>query len=402
VNNGYPRLPDLETEGRGFWYGLWTGSKAIAVLLICIPIAVLMLTSSQPTSTPTAPVPATPTGIVALPTAGPSPTPLPKRLLPVDTTVAGTLIYVQGHSLVRLQGDSSPQPLVAGAAQPALSPNRKKLAYVRLLKNWSDIYTYDLNSGTSTPLTNDSLRIPGDDRTGLSAGSPTWTQDGKSLLFTWNAPGFIPGESPETTTNQTDLSIYRCSITPPCDANNAQLIVNSRYSLTGGATDPAPRPADPDTFAYSLYATNTLPDGSAISQPTLYARSLSTGAATALSAQGEAASEPSWNPSGRELAFVKTDPSENTNAIYAMPFHAPGSLDDYTHATLLIRGTPLVSYPTFSPDGRWLAYLANDDAGNGFHLYIARVHLGRHPTLEKPHIVARAGTMDSDRLAWLP
>ena len=402
MNNGYPRPPEPETDGRGVWYALWTGSKAIAVLLVCIPIAILMLTSSQPTSIPTTPLLPTPTGVVTLPTPGPSPTPLPTHQRPIDTTVPGTLIYVQGHTLLRVQGDGIPQPLVAGAAQPALSPNRKKLAYVRLLKNWSDIYLYDLRSGASTQLTQDSLRIPGDDRTGLSAGSPTWTRDGQSLFFTWNAPGFVPGDSAATTTNQTDLSIYKCSLVPPCNAATAQQIVNSNFDLTGGSTDPAPRPADPDTLSYASYAYATLPDSSRVSLPTLYARSLSTGTATSLSAQGEAASQPAWNPSGRELAFVKTDTSEITNAIYAMPFHAPGSLNDYTHATLLVRGAPLVSYPTFSPDGRWLAYLANDDAGSGFHLYIARVHLGRHPTLEKPHLVARAGTVDSDRLAWLP
>ena len=402
MNNGYPPQSEPETESRGFWFALWTGSKAIAVLLICIPIAVLMLTSSQPTSTPVAPLPPTPTGVVALPTAGPSPTPLPKRLVPVDTTVPGTLFYVQGHSLVRVQGDGIPQPLVGGAAQPSLSPNRRKLAYVRLLKNWSDIYVYDLRSSTSILLTRDSLAIPGDDRTGLSAGSPTWARDGQSLFFTWNAPGFVPGDSAATITNQTDLSIYKCSLVPPCTAASAQLIVNSNFASTGGSTDPASRPADPNTLVYATYAYITLPDSSQVSLPTLFARSLSTGAATALSGDGEAASEPAWNPSGREIAFVKTDTTENTNAIYAMPFHAPGSLDDYAHATLLVRGAPLVAYPTFSPDGHWLAYVANDDAGSGFHLYIARVHLGRHPTLEKPHIVARAGTMDSDRLAWLP
>ena len=402
MNNGYPRQPEPEAEDRGFWYALWTGSKAIAVLLVCIPIAVLMLTSSQPTSTPTAPLPPTPTGIVALPTAGPSPTPLPKPQRPVDTIVPGTLIYVQGHTLVRVHADGSPQPLVAGAAQPALSPDRKRLAYVRLLKNWSDIYLYDLRSGTSTLLTHDTLAIPGDDRTGLSAGSPAWAQDGQSLFFTWTYPGFIPGDTQASTTNQTDLSIYKCPVAPPCNADAAQLIVNSKFGLTGGSTDPAPRPADPDTIVYASYEYTTLPDGSDISLPTLYARSLSNGSASALSTQGEAAAEPAWNPTGRELAFVKTDATENTNAIYAMPFHAPGSLNDYTHATLLVRGSPLVSYPTFSPDGRWLAYLANDDAGSGFHLYIARVHLGRHPTLDKPHLVARAGTVDSDHLVWLP
>jgi len=401
VNNGYPPQSEPETESRGFWFALWTGSKAIAVLLICIPIAVLMLTSSQPTSTPVAPLPPTPTGVVALPTAGPSPTPLPKRLLPIDTTVPGTLIYVQGHTLVRVQGDGSPQQFVADAAQPAVSPDRRKLAYVRLLKNWSDLYLYDFKTGVSTMLTHDTLRVPGDDRTGLTAGSPTWTQDGRALFFTWNYPGFILGETADATTNWTDLSIYKCSIATPCGGNTAQQIV-SHYSLTGGTTDPAPRPADPDTLVYASYENAVLPDGSTISLPTIYARSFSNGTATALSTQGEAASEPAWNPSGREVAFVKTDTTENTNAIYAMPFHAPGSLDDYTRATLLLRGAPLVAYPTFSPDGHWLAYLANDDSGSGFHLYIARVHLGRHPTLEKPHMVARAGTVDSDRLAWLP
>jgi hypothetical protein len=389
--------PPHRPEEAGLWYSLWTASKLIMVLLICVPIAIFMLTSSQPTATPTTPPTATPTGVLPTPTAGIAATAMPTQQRPTDVFIPNTLIYVQGHTVIKVHGNDAPVRLIADAASPAVSPNGTQLAFIRFQKNFSDLLVLDLRTGSSRQLTQDGLRDPIDPRTGLSAGEPAWSDDGSSLYFTWNYPGFIAGVTESQTTNITDLAIWRCAATGACASGSAVDIADPGYVLSGGNYDPAPRPTDPSLLVYSKYVYDSVTQ---ISKPSLIAHNLTTGVEVPLTAQTDAVAQPAWAPTGRYLAFVKTNLNETTNALYVMPFHSPGRYSDYLHATMLVQGQPLVSYPVFSPDGQYLAYLADDDTSSGFHLYVARIHLGKHPYLEKPRMVARAGTVDSDRLAW--
>jgi Tol biopolymer transport system component len=390
-----PRQP----EGTGFWYTLWTASKLIMVLLICVPVAVLMLTSSQPTAVPAPPATDTPTGVPPTPTAGAIATAAPTPRQFNDVVIPGTLIYTQGHVLFKLHGEEAPVRLVDQASMPAVSPNGKQIAYIRLQKNFSDLLVLNLRTGKSTQLTNDTYRDPIDQRTGLSAGSPAWVNDGSSIYFTWNYPGFIAGATEAQTTSRTDLSIYRCAATGPCDSNTAQDVVDSGFVNSGGDYDPAPRPTDPSILVYSRYAYGN--SGNAdLSLPTLVARTLTTGVEVALTGQTDAASQPAWAPNGRYLAFVKTDLNESTNAIYLMAFHSPGRYSDYNHAVKLVQGAPLVAHPVISPDGRYIAYMADDDTSSGFHLYVAPLHLGNRPSIGTPRMVQRAGLVDSTQIAW--
>jgi Tol biopolymer transport system component len=255
----------------------------------------------------------------------------------------------------------------------------------------------DLRTGTSTQLTQDGLRDPTDPRTALSAGSPAWSDDGKSLYFTWNYPGFIAGATQDSTTNFTDLSIYECAAVGPCTGEAAQAVVNSGYVLSGGEYDPAPRPTDPNILVYSRYSYGANSD---LSVPSLIARNLANGTELSLTGQTDAVAEPAWAPNGRYLAFVKTNLNEVTNALYVMAFHSPGRFSDYAHAVKLVQGASLISHPVISPDGHYIAYLADDDTSSGFHLYVARIHLGSHPSIGKPRMVVRAGIVDSGQLAW--
>lgn len=387
-------------EETGFWYTLWTASKLIMVLLVCVPVAILMLTSSQPTVTPAPPPTDTPTGVLPTPTAGAIATaaPTPKRF--TDVPIPGTLIYTQGHVLLELHGDQDPVRLVDQAVMPAVSPNGKQIAYVRLQKNFSDILVLDLRTGKSTQLTNDTYRDPIDQRTALSAGSPAWSDDGSKIFFTWNYPGFIAGATADQNTNRTDLSIYRCAATGPCNGGTAQDIADPGWNnYAGGNYDPAPRPTDPNMLVYAHYSygNGSNPD---LAVPSLIAHNLATSTEVQLTGQTDAVAAPAWAPNGRYLAFVKTDLNETTNAIYMMAFHSPGRYSDYAHAVKLVQGAPLVAHPVISPDGHYIAYLADDDTATGFHLFVAPLHLGKHISMGTPRVVARAGIVDSGQLAW--
>lgn len=393
------RRSPSQMDGTGFWYTLWTASKLLAVLLICVPIALLMVTSSQPTAVPTAAPTPTPTGILPSPTPGTLATAAPTPKSSKDTTVPGTLIYVQGRSLMEVRGAGAPVRLLSQAASPAISPDGRKVAYIRFQKNFSDLLVLDLQTGKSIQLTQDGLRDPIDPRTGLTAGSPAWSDDGSSIYFTWNYPGFIAGATASTTTNRTDLAIYRCAATGPCAYGSAQDIADAGFTYSGGNYDPAPRPTDPSLMVYSQY---TYGQGQDLALPTLISHDITTTTEIPLTGATSAASEPAWAPNGRYLAFIETNLNEATNALYVMQFHSPGRYSDFNHAVKLLQGNPLIAHPVFSPDGKYLAYVANDPSSDGFHLYVARIHLGPHTTMDTPHLVAQAGIVDSDQMAWMP
>jgi dipeptidyl aminopeptidase/acylaminoacyl peptidase len=365
--------------------------KLVLAVIICLVVVLTMLTSSEPTVTPAAPATPTPAGTVR---TGVAPTVVASPVRTNDTFIPGTLIYVQGHTLYKLQHNNAPVPLVFTATQPAISPDGTQLAYVQVQKNYQDIEILNLKTDAIRALTNDAPTNPIDPRTGLSAGAPAWSDDGQSIYFVWNYPGMRNGS-----TNNTDFSVYRCSVTTPCTAATAQLINDASFTLTGGDYEPAPRPTDPAIVVYSRYTTNNS-YSPPISIPALYAHVLTTGATILLTNLSDAVSQPAWHPTGRYLAFVQTTINETHNGIFVMDFHSPGQGRDYANAHLLVSGAPLVSHPVFSPDGNYLAYLGNDSSGQGFHLYIARVYLGPHPYIEKPQLVQRAGTVDSDVLVW--
>jgi dipeptidyl aminopeptidase/acylaminoacyl peptidase len=74
-------------------------------------------------------------------------------------------------------------------AQPRFSPDGRSLAYLSDQNGWSNLYLYDLQSGTHRPLTTDAVDI----------GSPAWVQgirsygfspDGRQLYYVRNEAGF--------------------------------------------------------------------------------------------------------------------------------------------------------------------------------------------------------------------
>lgn len=379
---------------RTVWDTLWTTAKLLAVLIVCVPIAILMLTSSQPTETPAAAANPSPTIAPARPVAtvvaGSTPTPTIAKQ--DDVFVPGALVYVQGRTLIKLHHYDSPVRLVANATMPSVSPNGKRIAYVEFHKNYQNLMLVDLSTFKSQTFLDNSPTDPIDPRTGLSAGAPAWSDDGRQIYFTWNNPGT------RLSGNETDLSLYRCALSGPCNGNTANVVDNENFTYLGGDAEVAPRLADPSTIVFSKFQEQQ--SNPPISQPELVAENSDTGVQTVISDPAESASEPVWSPNGRDLAFVKATANAQSDAIYVMPFHPPGQLADYKAAALLVQGAPFVSHPVFSPDGHYLAYLANDPTDTGFHLYITRVHLGQHPHVDRPQLVKRAGIVDSASLVW--
>lgn len=384
--------PDAPGE-RGIWYTLWTASKLTVVFAICAAIAVFMLTSSQPTVTPAAPITPTDTPVHIV-IGAPTPTSVPTaKAVPQDAQIPGRLYYVKGSTIFKLHGADPPVPVAVGR-QPAISPDGRYLAYVLFQHNYQDLYTVDLRTGAGTRFLNDSLTDPTDQRTGKTVAEPAWSTDGQYLFFSWSYPGAV-----YQNTASNDFSITRCLAAGPCGVGSATQISTPDFE-SGGDYEAAPRPRDPTILVYTRYLYQQKQDTTFFSIPGLVSRNLTTGGDVALTPPLVAISSPSWNPTGRYLAFVKTDDDQLHTSIWVMRYHPVGDPNDYRHAVLLLKGNPFAASPVFSPDGHYLAFIQTAADGR-LHLYIGLIHLGKQPALDHIQQVNRTGIVDGgERLAW--
>ena len=83
--------------------------------------------------------------------------------------------YVNQVWLINTDGNTSPKQLTGkeGSSQPAISPDGKQLAFVRLADGKPQIFLLSLDGGEAQQLT----------KYKYGAGTPKWSPDGKSILF---------------------------------------------------------------------------------------------------------------------------------------------------------------------------------------------------------------------------
>jgi Tol biopolymer transport system component len=316
--------------------------------------------------------------------------------VPQDVFVPGHLIYVKGSTIYMIHHYDQPVPLAVGR-EPAVSPDGTRMAYIAFYKNFQDLMLLNIQQRTSTKLVNDELTNPQDASTGLTAAEPSWSNDGKSIYFSWSYPGAPMLGSPNTFDRQ-DLSVTRCAVAGPCTTATA-VKLTTPYFQAGGDFEAAQRLADPSYVVYTKWQYQQARDNTSRSLPRLVALNLNAGSEVDLTTTQDNVSEPVWSPNGRYLAFVKTSDDLQSSSIRVMAFHPPGRISDYSQSRLLVKGGPLVGHPVFSPDGQYLAYLQQASDGR-FHIFIARVHLGRTAHIDTPQEVKRSDIVDGDRLAW--
>jgi hypothetical protein len=392
----------------GFLARLWTTLKLLVVVVVCALIAVLMMSSSQATETPVAqatngsPAAGTPTAI-----RGPLPTTAPTPAAPQDVYIPGRLIYVKGGTIYMLRHYDAPVPLAYNGREPAVSPDGTHLAYIAFYKNFQDLMLMNIQQRTSTKLLDDTLTDPQNAGTGMTAATPSWSDDGKKIYFSWSYPGSpyygTNGQAmplPAPTAERTDLTITQCLVSGPCNVNTAQSLTRPFFE-TGGDNQPVQRLADPTYLVFARWQYQQARDNTSRSLPSLQSLNLSAGSLVYLTDPLDNVSEPVWSPNGRNLVFVKTSDDLQSSSIWIMAFHPPGRIADYTYAHLLVSGSQLAGHPVFSPDGKYLAYLQQASDGH-LHLFIARIHLGANPHIDTPQEVKRSDIVDGDNLVWTP
>ena len=390
---------------------IWTVFKVLLALTACSLIAVLMTASSEATETPS-PQGGTPTAVPTLDIAGtPLPSVVPTSAVPQDAFVPDHPIYVKGSVIYMLHGSTeAPVPLASAAKQPSASPDGKHLVFITWgaqYQNFQNVIVLDVAHRTQRVLLNDAPTVPTNVETGRSADAPAWSDDDRSIYFSWSYPGSPSVPDPTDVGEKTDLTVTRCAVAGPCNTSVATPLTKPA-PLAGGDDAPAPRPADPVHIVYVKYTYKTARDGSSRAMGQLQALNLSSCdptpyaycQETSLTNPLDDIADPVWTPNGRYLAFVTLADDWQSTSIWVMAFHPPGRMADYAGAHLLVAGTPFAADPVFSPDGKDIAFLRTASDGR-LHLFIAPITFGRHPHIGTPREVKRADIVDGDRLAWI-
>ncbi len=362
----------------------------------------------QATPVPGKTVPATPTPRSQMIRAG--------AVIDLFPNVNGHIIYVgPDQNLWFITGQHKMRNITADGVDnaPALSPDGSQLAYVRFMGSYSDVmvsrlhYEADgaIRGDASVYLTQDSTPPPGlqlvpsppgyDPRYYWYAVKPSWLPDGQHLLYLSDRPGYDPNNEVKT-----DLSVWEQGVTDTI--TNAVKLTTPALG-TGGADSPGWRPNDPAVFIYTDYL--SLPSG----QGRIMTAMAVTGTAPqsapiTLTPYGVTEFQPVWSPDGHYIAFAENEAGGRTD-LKVMAYHRPGVLGDYYNAVTVQPGAPYVAQPFWSPDGRYLGYLANSGISGDFEMYVRPVIYPRrkgNPLAFGPPVhLFQAGTVSADyRPTW--
>jgi|GEM_PF-1794294 len=408
--------PNLTSDPQhaSLWRRTWITTKFVGAVVACSLIVILMAASTEGTVTPVAQANGTATPIATINVLGtPIPTVQPSPSIPNDAFVPGRLFYVQQGVIYMVQGYDDPIAIASvsdgQAGQPSVSPDGRKLVFTAEYKNYSDLMVVTIATRKVEQFLRDAPTVRLNPETGKTAATPAWSDDGKTIYFSWSYPG-SPSSLNNLLTYETDLSITKCPVAGPCNTSTATRITPSTCSnndcepafQSGGDSSPAPRLGDPNYLVFSRWQYLMARNGQYQSLSSLIAFNLSDSSETTLTNPLDNVSQPVWSSDGHNLAFVRPTADLLSTSIWVMGFHAPGLLADYSTARQLVAGAPFAADPVFSPDDRYIAYVAKHGSDADWHLYIAPVYFGPHAHIGTPQEVQRAGVIAGDRLAWAP
>jgi tol-pal system beta propeller repeat protein TolB len=239
-------------------------------------------------------------------------------------------------------------PIRSAAENPCWSPDLRKIAYRSNKSGQLQLYVYDFDRGEETNVTN----------TASGEHEPTWSPDGKKMLFTSQRTG------------NHELFVMTA------DGSNPVNLTNN----PGFDSDPAWSP-DGKKIAFGsdrggswrLYVMDA--DGSNLRDvlgQTLYGW---TG--------------PNWSPDGSQIVYV----ARNNGSLQIFVVSADGS-----GAQPITNTTGPNTWPAFSPDGRYIAYIHHDSPRNDEKgtLMVYDVETLEHTP------VAPEGVRAYSRVSWKP
>jgi Tol biopolymer transport system component len=270
---------------------------------------------------------------------------------PSQTTgpsLPGTIYVVQAGALYRFQhGRFTQITRDNGWSQPAADPSGNRLVAVSREGNSSELYLLDRNGGVTAQLTHNSSPAVEQNHWVFY---PRFSADGSQLFYDYD---------PKDPYNayRVDLSIY----SSPADPSSTKAV---RWTYpnpyTGGDVSPIPLRS-----GGLIYTKFSIDDQSRVhSQVWLQAHPGSAG--VALTDPEAGCLQPALSPDEHLIAMVCTGGQPLGGQISVAAFYAATA--SLGPPAALARGQ-MVASPTFSPDGRTIAYLAPATPGGGFQLW---------------------------------
>lgn len=259
----------------------------------------------------------------------------PKFVLP------GTMFVIQDGKIFKLSGGTFSEVASGSWMQPTLTPDRTRLVAVSKGPQSSDLYLLDLNGQVLKRLTKNDARIIDANHW---AYYPRVSSDGATVTYSYDSPKFG---------FRVDFAIWSMPL------NGSQFQARRRTTpngYTGG--DIAPLPVSSAGLVYVRHSI----DGSGVhSQIWWQARPGLFG--VPLTDPGDDCGQPALSPDGAQMAMICTHGSQ-TARLEVAPFSGT-SLGP--HRVLVATG--LNAVPTWSPDGRGIAYLAPAGIAGHFELW---------------------------------
>ncbi len=318
----------------------------------------------------------------APPATSPAPTFRPQFSVP------GHLYAVRGGDLWRWSGTTA--CLLTrnlDITDPAISRDGAQLAYIQRGRSFSDLWVADPEGRNARLLTQDHSGQPDGQ---AWAFRPAWSPDGRALaLVSDRLRSRGAAREPPT------IWLYQL--------DTGRFTRLAQADLTaGGDSDATWSPAG-DALLYTSFLYEAREGGApALSARLTYCQP---GRRCDLFASppGERFFQPAWSPDGKWVAFVRGTPDGDD--LYVMP--APARQDilerplfPSERAVRLVTG--MVAQPAWSPDGAYLAYLAQS-LGAGFDLMVVPVLIDPALHTGTPvALTARAGLRAESRLSWGP
>ncbi|HSS61203.1 MAG TPA: hypothetical protein VLK30_07090 [Candidatus Limnocylindrales bacterium] len=262
----------------------------------------------------------------------------------------GTMYLVQAGAIYRFHHGSFAQVTADdGWMQPAPAPGGNKLVAVRRHDNYSDLYLLSTYGRTSTQLTHNEVPGPAVESNHW-AFYPRFSADGSTLFYDYD---------PKDPYNdyRVDLAILA---TPPKPSARGAVQWTDPNQYTGGDVNPVPLQG-----GGLLYTRYSIDDKFQV-RAQVWVQLRAGSAGLALTAPELGCGQAALSPDGKLIAMVCTRGSNQSADLDVATFDA-ATLTLGSPATLV--SGQLLASPTFSPDGKTVAYLAPSSPGGAFQLW---------------------------------
>ncbi|WP_421878086.1 amidohydrolase family protein [Marinoscillum sp.] len=226
-----------------------------------------------------------------------------------------------------------------GAVRPQVSPNGKKLAFVRRVRTKSVLYLHDFETGTQMPVY-DQLYKDQQEAWAIFGVYPNfnWLPDNKHVIIYAN--GKIKKVNTETGKDE---------------------VIPFKATATHKITDPPIFKQNPAPEAFEanvIRSATTSPDGKLLAFNAagyIYTKKLPNGTPKRLTSGTDFEYEPAFSPDGKFIIYVTWN-DEQKGAI--MKVSSSGG-----SPVKLTKEKGIYRTPSFSPDGQWIVY--KKDSGDG-------------------------------------